>query len=148
LLVERTIAEIEGTQQNLQANIMRSRQSIAQAAQQADEAKVKFRERVDNESDAVANEIRETQTRVETTRQLVTEAEVTAPIAIARRLRNSGAEPSYKVSRHKPDNTTEILQLAGHDLVEPGDVIQVDNSLPDPIESEPRQSSFKTGQAE
>jgi exopolysaccharide production protein ExoF len=148
LLVERTLAEIEGTQQNLQASIMRARQSIAQAAQQAEEAKVKFRERVDNESDAVANEIRETQTRIGTTRQLVTEAEVTAPIAVARRLRNSGGEPSYKVSRHKPDNTTVTLQLTGQDLVEPGDVIQVDDSVPDPVEPEPKQSSFKTGQAE
>jgi multidrug resistance efflux pump len=34
-LVERTMAEIEATQRNIQAIIMRSRQSIAQAAQQA-----------------------------------------------------------------------------------------------------------------
>jgi protein involved in polysaccharide export with SLBB domain len=148
LLVERTIAEIEGTQQNLQANIVRSRQSIAQAAQQADEAKVKFRERVDNESDAVSNEIRETQTRVETTRQLVTEAEETAPVAIARRLRNPDAEPKYKVSRRTSANTTEELDVGDQDEVEPGDVVRVDGSLPAPVETEPKQSSFRTGQAE
>jgi protein involved in polysaccharide export with SLBB domain len=148
LLVERTIAEIEGSQRNLEANIMRSRQSIAQAAQQADEAKVKFRERVDGESDAVASEIRETQARIATTRQLVTEAEETAPIASARRLRNAGAEPKYKVSRRGSGNTTEDLEVESHDQIEPGDVIQVDRSLTDPVETEPRQSSFKTGQAE
>jgi exopolysaccharide production protein ExoF len=148
LLVERTIAEIEGSQRNLEANIMRSRQSIAQAAQQADEAKVKFRERVDTESDAVVSEIRETQARVETTSQLVTEAEETAPIASARRLRNAGAEPKYKVSRRVSGNTTEDLEVGSHDQIEPGDVIQVDRSLTDPVETEPRQSSFKTGQAE
>jgi protein involved in polysaccharide export with SLBB domain len=148
LLVERTIAEIEGTQQNLQANIVRSRQSIAQAAQQADEAKVKFRERVDNESDAVSNEIRETQTRIETTRQLVTEAEQTAPVAIARRLRNPDAEPKYKISRRTSANTTEELDVGDQDEVEPGDVVRVDGSLPNPVEAELKQSSFRTGQAE
>jgi protein involved in polysaccharide export with SLBB domain len=148
LLVERTIAEIEGTQRNLEANIMRARQSIAQAAQQADDAKVKFRERVDSESGTVASEIRETQARVETTSQLVTEAEETAPVAIVRRLRNAGADPKYKVSRRASGNTTEDLELASHDQIEPGDVIQVDRSLPDQAETEPRQSRFRTGQAE
>jgi exopolysaccharide production protein ExoF len=148
LLVERTIAEIEGTQRNLEANIMRARQSIAQAGQQADEAKVKFRERVDTESEAVASEMRETRARVETTSQLVTEAEETAPVASARRLRNAGAEPKYKVSRHTSGNTTEDLEVGSHDQIEPGDVIQVDRSLPDPLETGPRQSKFQTGQAE
>jgi protein involved in polysaccharide export with SLBB domain len=148
LLVERTIAEIEGTQQNLEANIMRARQSIVQAAQQADEAKVKFRERVDTESDTVASEIRETRARVETTSQLATEAEETAPVAIARRLRNAGAEPKFKVSRRASGNTTQDLEMGSHDQIEPGDVIQVDGSLPDPVETKPRQSSVRTGQAE
>ncbi len=148
LLVERTIAEVEGSERNLEANVMRSRQSIAQAAQQAEEAKVKFRERVDNESDAVASEIRETRARIETTSQLVTEAEQTAPVAITRRLSNTGVEPKYKISRRKSDDTTEDLELASHDQIEPGDVIQVDRSLPDPVETEPRLSSLQTGQAE
>jgi protein involved in polysaccharide export with SLBB domain len=148
LLVERTIAEIEGTQRNLEANIMRAQQSIAQAGQQADEARVKFRERVDTESDAVASELRETQARVTTTSQLVTEAEETAPVASARRLRNTGAEPKYKVSRHTSGNTTEDLEVGSNDQIEPGDVIQVDRALSDLVESEPRQSRFQTGQAE
>ena len=133
-LVERTIAEIEGTEGNLEANVMRSRQSIAQAAQQAEEAKVKFRERIDTESDAVASEIRDTRARIETTGRLVMEAEQTAPVAIARRLRNTSAEPKYKVSRRKSDDTTEDLELASHDQIEPGDVIQVDRTLSDRVE--------------
>jgi multidrug efflux pump subunit AcrA (membrane-fusion protein) len=147
-LVERTIAEIEGSERNLEANVMRSRQGIAQASQQAEEARVKFRERVDTESDAVTSAIRDTRARIETTGQLVTEAEQTAPVAIARRLRNSGAEPKYKVSRRKSQDTTEDLELASHDPIEPGDVIQVDRSLPDPVGTEPRLSSLQTGQAE
>jgi exopolysaccharide production protein ExoF len=147
-LVERTIAEIEGTERNLEANVMRSRQSIAQAAQQAEEAKVKFRERIDTESDAVASEIRDTRARIETTGRLVMEAEQTAPVAIARRLRNTSAEPKYKVSRRKSDDTTEDLELASHDQIEPGDVIQVDRTLSDPVETDSRLSSLQTRQAE
>jgi protein involved in polysaccharide export with SLBB domain len=147
-LVERTIAEIEGSERNLEANVMRARQSIAQAAQQAEEAKIKFRERVDTESDAVASEIRDTRARIETAGQLVTEAEQTAPLMIARRLRNPGAEPKYKISRRKSDSTTEDLELASHDRIEPGDVIQVDRSLSDPVGPGPRFSSLRTGEAE
>jgi exopolysaccharide production protein ExoF len=147
-LVERTIAEIEGSERNLEANVMRARQGIAQAAQQAEAAKVKFRERVDTESDAAASEIRDTRARIETTGQLVMEAEQTAPVAIARRLRDTGAVPSYKVSRRKTDNTTEDLELASHDLIEPGDVIQVDRSFPDPVERGPSVSSLQTRPAE
>jgi chromosome segregation ATPase len=147
-LVERTIAEIEGTERNLEANVMRARQSIAQATQQSEEARVKFRERIDAESDAAASEIRDARGRIETTGRLVTEAEQTAPVAIARRLRNTGAEPKYKVSRRKPDDTTEDLELASHDQIEPSDVIQVDRSLPDPVETEPRLSRLQTGEVE
>ena len=148
LLVERTLAEIEGTQRNLEANIMRARQNIAQATQQADEAKVKFRERVETESNAVASEIRETRARVQTTGQLVTEAEQTAPVAIARRFRNTGAEPRYKVSRRSSGNTTEDMEVGSHDEIQPGDVIEVDRSLPNPAETGSRPSSLYSGQAD
>jgi hypothetical protein len=66
-LVEGTRAEIEGTQRNLQAVIMRPRQNIAQAAQQADDLKIKFRDRIDGESDQVGAEIRDARLRIDTT---------------------------------------------------------------------------------
>ena len=57
----------------------------------ADALKIKFRDRIDSESDQVGAEIRDARLRMDTTSQLVTEAGETAPMAIARRLpRNSG----------------------------------------------------------
>src|SRR5205085_12010330 len=73
LLVERTIAEIEGTQRNLEAIVMRARQSIAQAAQQTEELKAKSRERIDAESDTATAELRDTRARIEMAKQLITE---------------------------------------------------------------------------
>jgi hypothetical protein len=49
---------------------MHPRRSIAQAAQQADEIKVKFRERVDTETDRTDSEIRDAQARLDTANQL------------------------------------------------------------------------------
>lgn len=147
-LVERTLAEIDGTQRNLQAVIMRSRQSIAQAAQQADELKIKFRDRIDGESDQVGAEIRDARLRMDTTSQLVTEAEETAPMAIARRLRNSGAEPRFKLSRRTADGGKQEVNAENSDLVEPGDVVQVDNSVAGPIETGSNETKVQSGRAE
>ncbi|MBV8699015.1 MAG: hypothetical protein JO052_14330, partial [Bradyrhizobium sp.] len=147
-LVERTLAEIEGTQRNLQAVIMRSRQSIAQAAQQADELKIKFRDRIDGESDQVGAEIRDTRLRIDTTNQLVTEAEETAPMAIARRLRNSGAEPRFKLSRRTADGAKQEVNAESSDLDKPGDVVQVDNSVAQPIETGSNATKGQSDRAE
>lgn len=143
LLVERTIAEIEGTERNLEAIIMRSRQSIAQSAQQNDELKAKFRDRVDTESDAVASEIRDTQARIETTSRLVTEAEDTAPILSARRLRNTPKEPNYRLSRRTSTGSMQEVEAGSFDQIEPGDVLQVDASLASTSEME-KQSRTET----
>jgi protein involved in polysaccharide export with SLBB domain len=147
LLVERTIAEIEGTERNLEAIIMRSRQSIAQAAQQTDELKAKLRDRVDTESETVASEMQDTRARIETTSRLVTEAEDTAPISIARRLRNTPEEPNYRLSRRTSAGLMQEVEAGSFDQIEPGDVIQVDASLAGTTEME-KQSRTETGQVE
>jgi protein involved in polysaccharide export with SLBB domain len=147
-LVERTFAEIEGTQRNLQAVIMRSRQSIAQAAQQADELKIKFRNRIDSESDQVGAEIRDARLRIDTTNQLIVEAAETAPVAIARRLRNAGAEPRFRLSRRTPDGAKQEVDAGSLDLVEPGDVVLVDNTVAEPVETGSNATGLRSGRAE
>ena len=134
-LVERAFVSIEGTQRNLQAVIMRSRQGIAQAAQQADELRVKFRERVDAETDKTDSEIRDAQARIATADQLITEASETAPLATARRLRNSGMEPKFKLTRRASDGSTQELSAESEDPIQPGDVIMVDSSLDESFSS-------------
>jgi hypothetical protein len=128
-LVERASAEIEATERNLQAVIMRARQSIAQAGQQGEDLKIKFRERVNSESDQVNADIRDTRLRMKTTTQLAEEAEETAPLAIARRLRNTGSTPKFKVSRRASDGTEEKIDAEDSYQIEPGDVVLVDNSV-------------------
>jgi hypothetical protein len=126
---------------------MRSRQSIAQSAQQNDELKAKFRDRVDTESDAVASEIRDTQARIETTSRLVTEAEETAPILSARRLRNTPVEPNYRLSRRTSTGSMQEVEAGSFDQIQPGDVIQVDASLAGTTEME-KQSRTETEHVE
>jgi protein involved in polysaccharide export with SLBB domain len=145
LLVERTLAEIEASKRNIQALIMRSRQSIAQAAQQADVLKAKFREHVDEENDQVTSKIRETRSRLDTATRLVSEAEDTAPTTIAQRLRNIGASPEFTVSRKRSNATTDELQAAASDEVEPGDVIVVKTSAEGTTEIGTKQSAVQTG---
>jgi polysaccharide export outer membrane protein/exopolysaccharide production protein ExoF len=137
LLVERTIAEIEGTQRNLEAIVMRARQSIAQAGQQAEELKAKSRERIDAESDTVTAELRDTHARIDMAKQLITEAETTAPVTAARRLRNVGVEPKYQVVRRTATSTGEI-SLGSSDQLQPGDVVEVRTAPPQGLESEAR----------
>jgi chromosome segregation ATPase len=145
LLVERTLAEIEGTQRNLDAIIMRARQSIAQAIQQADELKTKSRERMDAESDAVAAEMRETRGRIEMAKQLIAEAETTAPVAIAKRVRNIGVEPRYEVARRTSTGATEQMKVESSEQVQPGDVVEVRTVPTEDLESGVR---LQTGTAE
>jgi exopolysaccharide production protein ExoF len=132
-LVERTFVSIEGTQRNLQAVIMRSRQSIAQATQQADDLRVKFRERIDAETDKTDSEIRDARARIATADQLIMEASETAPLATARRLRNTGMEPKFKLSRRASDGSTQELSAESEDRIQPGDVIMVDSSLDESV---------------
>jgi len=145
LLVERTLAEIEGTQRNLDAIIMRARQSIAQAIQQAEELKTKSRERMDAESDAVAGEMRETRGRIEMAKQLIAEAETTAPLAIAKRVRNTGVEPRYEVARRTSTGATEQMKVESSEQVQPGDVVEVRTVPTEDLESGAR---LQTGTAE
>jgi len=140
LLVERTIAEIEGSQRNLDALIMRSRQSIVQAAQQADELKSKFRERVDTESAAAASELQTTQAQIATAKQLVREAEDTAPVAIDRRLSNQRTAPTYTISRRNSAGQVVELDAMSSDDIEPGDVVTVNAALTGITEPVPQQS--------
>jgi len=142
-LVERTMAEIEATQRNIQAIIMRSRQSIAQAAQQAEDFKAKFRERVDTESDEVAAKISETRSRLDTASQLVTEAEQTAPNAIMRRLRNVGMDPKFTLSRRMSNGTTQDIEADSSREIEPGDVVLVSSSTEGTTEVKARQSAVQ-----
>jgi hypothetical protein len=129
LLVERTIAEIEGTERNLDALVIRSRQSIVQASQQADELRAKFRERVDTESETAASELRSTRAQLATAIQLLKEAEVDAPVSVERRLRNARMEPRYTISRRNSTGEVNELQVAISDDVQPGDVLAVNAPL-------------------
>ncbi|KRR14834.1 hypothetical protein CQ12_28620 [Bradyrhizobium jicamae] len=145
LLVERTLAEIEGTQRNLDAIIMRARQSIAQAIQQGDELRAKSRERIDAESDAVSVEMRDTRARIEMAKQLIAEAETTAPLAIAKRVRNAGVTPRYELVRRASTGESQQTAVEGSEQVQPGDVVEVRARPSEDLESSVR---LRTGRAE
>ena len=123
---------------------MRSRQSIAQAAQQAEEFKAKFRERVDSESDEVAAKISETRSRLDTASQLVTEAQQTAPTMIMRRLRNVGTDPKFTLSRRMSNGTTQEIEADSSHEIEPGDVVLVKSSTEGTAEVKARQSAIQS----
>ena len=79
--------------------ILRSGQSIAQAAQQADEIKEKFRERlIPKPTGPILRSA--TRKRLDNANQLITEFG-DGPLTTARRLRNSGMEPKSKLWRRQ-----------------------------------------------
>ena len=78
-------------------------------------------------------------------KQLIREAETTAPAVIAKRLRNAGVEPRYQLVRRTSSGATQEMPIESSGQIEPGDVVEVRTTPSEDLESGIR---MQTGRAE
>ncbi len=125
VLLERTVAQIIGQQQALETTIVRARQNISQTEQKINDLRSTRRQAATAELEKTNAELNDTHQQIATAEQLLVEAEVTAPTAIAERLRNTQREAKIFVTR-KAGVASQSIEVDGSALVEPGDVVRVD----------------------
>jgi len=130
LTLERTQAQLIAAEQGLQALILRAQQNIAQLEQRTSELQSERRVKLNAEMQQTRLELEESRNRIETTRKLMVEAEVTAPTMAVRRLsRGLAKEYSFLIVRTQNGKATS-LPADENTLLEPGDVIKVDREEP------------------
>jgi polysaccharide biosynthesis/export protein ExoF len=130
LTLERTQAQLMAAEQGLHALILRARQNIAQLEQRTSELQSERRVKLNAEMQQTRLELEESRNRIETTRKLMVEAEVTAPTMAVRRLSKGLAkEYSFLIVRTQDGKATS-LPADENTQLEPGDVIKVDREEP------------------
>jgi len=128
LTLERTQAQLMAAEQGLQALILRAQQNIAQLAQRTSELKSERRVKLNAELQQTRQELEENHGRIETTRKLMMEAEVTAPAMAVRRI-SRGQDYSFLIVRTQDGKATS-LPADENTPLQPGDVIKVDRHDP------------------
>jgi polysaccharide biosynthesis/export protein ExoF len=124
LSLERTRAQILGEAQSLETLILRAKENMNRTDQEIENVRSERRLKSNTDLQTTRGEIAQTQERIQMTRSLIREAEVTAPFSITNQLRTENVRRSFLITRTKGE---ELQQLVVDDtaLVEPGDVIEV-----------------------
>ena len=148
LLLERTIAQIQGQQQSLETLILRARQSINQNELKIHELRAKDRERVNVDTLKTEADLAETRVRIDTARRLIYEAEVTAPLIAGERLNDTKTPSRFYVSQRDGQALNERA-VEPTDPVRPGDVITVRRLTPEstPVAAAPSADPSTDGRA-
>jgi polysaccharide biosynthesis/export protein len=132
LSLERMVAQIEGERLRVGTSLLRTQQEIAKT-------EISILELRNKRKNEAASKLRDTQSqldglarKMETSEQLVYEAEITAPQLLSRLVRPRRVEPVYTILRQSYSGTVELL---GSEVtaVEPGDTIKVDLPAPTDI---------------
>jgi len=126
-LLERTQAQIMSAEQGLQALILRARQSIATAEQRKFDIQSERRSRLNTELQQTRFDIDDVQTRIETARSLIVEAETIAP-DMARRAAQFTRPRNLSIIRMINGQSTTIPAREGL-VLQPGDVLRVDPAM-------------------
>ena len=130
LTLERTQAQLMAAEQGLVTLILRARQNIAQLEQRTSELQSERRVKLNGELQQTRLELEESRSRIETTRNLMIEAEITAPaLTVRRKSRPLDKEYSFLIVRTQDGKATN-LPADENTPLEPGDVIKVDRDDP------------------
>jgi polysaccharide biosynthesis/export protein ExoF len=126
LASERTLAQIQGTIQGLDATVLRARQNISQTEQRRIDLLSGRTERVNRDLQKARADAAETASRIRVARDLLREAEVIAPALYANNQPGVRAA-SFTIARPGAADASEI-QADSATLLQPGDVLTVDRS--------------------
>ena len=124
LELEQSIAQIEGDQTDVEVAIVRANEDISKDDRDIAGLKAKFRKETLEEAAEVRDKLAETVKKIQTSRNLIQEAEVRAP-GIARSNASGYANPIFVLSRPAKDGKMENFTAQETDAIQPGDVLRV-----------------------
>lgn len=124
LTSERTIAQITGDIQGLEATILRARQNISQTEQRRIETQSLRTARINADLQKARADASDNAEKLKTAQSLVTEAEVIAP-ALYAATQGPTATPLFRISRSVGDQIRDMLVKAAEPVL-PGDVLTVE----------------------
>jgi protein involved in polysaccharide export with SLBB domain len=130
LLLQRTIAQIEGERLRLNTNAVKAQQDISKTDIQILDVKNKWANEVNAELRATQASLDQLANRAETSGNLLYEAMVTAPHFIAERARSTRNEPVLKIVRDVEGYPVETV-VPDTASVAPGDTIKVEMPQPE-----------------
>lgn len=127
--LQRTQAEMVSAKLRLDTSLVRAKQDISRAAISIINLRNKRRNEVADLLSKTQSELEKTIGKSATMRQLLHDAEVTAPMGFARRTRSEDRKPIYKIVRLGGKVKYAELKATEATVVKPGDTIKVE--MPD-----------------
>lgn len=122
LAAEQSTASFESSRLDVQLATLRAQQDLSKADRDMLDLKAKRRDEALTEASVVRGKLVADDERIDTTRQLVYQSEVRAPMAVARD--SADRQPIYMLS-HRNGAETETHAVTEADVVAPGDVLKV-----------------------
>jgi len=139
LLLQRTIAQIEGERLRLKTSVVRAQQDISKTDISILDVRNKWFNDITIELRATQASLDDLAQKQKTSIKLIYEAEVTAPQFISERIRSNRMQPSLKIIRQVDGRPIEMT-ASETTAVMPGDTVKV--QLPTPETSPISQSSI------
>jgi polysaccharide export outer membrane protein/exopolysaccharide production protein ExoF len=130
LLLQRTIAQIEGERLRLQTSVVKAQQDISKTDIEIVDARNKYNNEVTVELRATQAALEELKDKADTTAKLIYESEVTAPQFIHDRMNSQKMQPILKIVR-ETNGTSSELYVGETTEVLPGDTIKVEMPIRD-----------------
>lgn len=131
LASERTLAQIAGTIQGLEATILRARQNISQTEQRRLDTLNERTARINGDLQKTRAEAKENAERLEIARNLLIEAEVTAP-ALYATTQIQDAAPQFRIARRMEGGEIREISAGSSAAVLPEDVLSVERRRTSP----------------
>lgn len=122
LAAEQSAASYESSRLDVQLATLRAQQDLSKADRDMLDLKARRRDEALTEATEVRAKLAADLERIETTRQLVYQSEVRAPMAVARD--SAERQPIYLLT-HRSGDTSATRTVTDTDLVAPGDVLKV-----------------------
>jgi exopolysaccharide production protein ExoF len=126
---ERTLAQIAGTIQGLEATILRARQNISQTEQRRLDTLNSRTSRINNDLQKTRAEAKDNAERLQMARNLLIEAQVTAPALYANTDLQDVA-PAFRIARRIKGGETREIPAESSGAALPGDVLIVERRKP------------------
>lgn len=124
--MEQTLVGMVWNQRQLERNILRSRQNIAETQQKLLTLQGERRNRILTASQQTVEDLKAAKEQLATTRHLILDAEVMVPLALHERFGSDAPEPNYEIVRRKKSGDgPDRVDAEPETPVEPGDVIKV-----------------------
>jgi polysaccharide export outer membrane protein/exopolysaccharide production protein ExoF len=124
LQLERTVAQLQGDRLRQETEILRARQELSKTDISINEVRTKLKNDVSLELRITQGRLDEVSQKIETSRRLLYEAEVTTPALLMERSKAAKIQPTYTIMRPQANGVEEVDAVETTRL-EPGDTLKV-----------------------